>query len=321
MLSWENDKASGPRFDQYGERIAFDHDSTKAALGLGDYPFPGGSWEEYLYLSRDTQAYYDAGRLMRYDKLGFVNYLLQYRPRYAETPPLWKTPARPFHPMKNGVSQLLDYVDGLKFGDHVGLVSYDTAARWEVAVNDPAEGMVADISDRPITDDYDALDTIQRHRQAGYYQATTGLGDGVAEAHRMLSLHGRYGARPTVLMMTDGNANVSPDGWQLPGDWNWNDLTDFDGDGAADYTTDDVHKQYAFFHAREAIRAGTTVHTLSLGSGADGELMHAVAHAGGGIHIDVPGGNDAQANEALLADAFRDIAARVPPPRLMHDRD
>jgi hypothetical protein len=162
---------------------------------------------------------------------------------------------------------------------------------------------------------------IQRHRQAGYYQATTGLGDGVKKAQEMLAAHGRYGARPTILVMTDGNANVSPSGFSLPDDWNWDDLTDFDGDGTADYITDDRNKQYAFYHAREAINEGATVHTLSVGAGADGDLMNAIGHAGAGVYIDVPGGSSAEANEELLREAFRQIAARVPPPRLMIDRD
>ena len=320
VRSWKNHLAPGPQFSQYGERIVFDHETTAAGLGLPPYPFPAGGWDEYLYYVRDTQGYHDAGRLMGYDKAGFVNYLLRARPAHHETPGLWRTPAQPFHAMKEGVTQLTEYLRDLHFGDHVGLVSYDTTARREVRVNDPQAGMVADISADPITDDYAALDTIQRHRQAGYYQATTGLGDGVAEARALLAEHGRYGARPTILVMTDGNANVSPEGWSLPGDWDWNDLTDFDGDGAADYVTDDVHKQYAFFHAREGIDAGATVHTMSVGAGADGDLMHAVAHAGGGLHIDVPGGRSAADNEELLREAFRKIAARVPPPRLMLDR-
>ena len=317
--SWENTD----RFGYYGENIRFDHAATRTALGLDgvDWPFPGGSWDEYFYFVRDTGSSYQAGQLMKYGKPGLVSYILAYNPSHAETPPLWKAPAQPFHAMKEGVTQLTEYLAELQYGDHLGLVSYDTTARREDFVSDPAEGIYEDITADPITDDYDALDTIQRHRQAGYYQSTTGLGDGVAEAQAMLAEHGRYGARPTILVMTDGNANVSPDGWSLPGDWNWDDLTDFDGDGTADYVTDDVHKQYAFFHARESIDSGATVHTMSVGAGADAGLMFAVAHAGGGIHIDVPGGSNTADNEALLAEAFRKIAARVPPPRLLLDLD
>ena len=318
VASWQNDEDFWA-----GERIEFSHSTTAEALGLAGtaYPFPHGSWSEYFEYVRDTQSVHDAGHLMKYGKASFVSYLLAERPGHWETPPLWKAPAQPFHAMKEGVTQLTEYLRELQYGDHLGLVSYDTTARREVRVDDPAEGIYEDISADPITDDYAALDAIQRHRQAGYYQRTTGLGDGVDEARRMLAEHGRYGARPTILMMTDGNANVSPDGWSLPADWNWDDLTDFDGDGTADYVTEDVHKQYAFFHARENIDQGATVHTMSVGGGADRDLMYAVAHAGGGLHIDVPGGSDPAENEELLREAFRKIAARVPPPRLLLDRE
>ena len=316
--SWRNTET----FGRYGENIRFDTDATLAALGLdgADYPFPGGDWDEFVWYVSDTISAYRAGQLMKFGKPAFVSYTLGYNPTHAETPTLWKAPAQPFHAMKEGVTQLTEYLDELQYGDHLGLVSYDTTARREVRVDDPDEGIFVDISADPITDRYDLLDTIQRHRQAGYYQATTGLGDGVAEARSMLADHGRYGARPTILVMTDGNANVSPDGWSLPGDWDWDDVTDFDGDGVADYTTEDVHKQYAFFHAKENIDDGATVHTMSVGAGADRDLMHAVAHSGGGVHIDVPGGFDTATNEELLREAFRKIAARVPPPRLMLDR-
>ena len=319
VLSWRNDDW----FGQYGERLVYDTESTREALGLSGtpYPFPGGSWSDFFWYMENTNSAYNAGQLMEYSKAGLVSFTLAYHPSNNETPNLWKAPAQPFHAMKEGVTQLTEYLGSLGYGDHLGLVSYDTTARWETRVNDPANGMVADISDDPITMDYAAVNTIQRHRQAGYYQSTTGLGDGVKEAQRMLAEHGRYGARPTILVMTDGNANVSPGGFQLPDDWDWNELTDFDGDGAADYTTNDRNKQYAFYHAREAINEGATVHTLSVGAGADSDLMYAMGHAGSGVHIDVPGGNSAEENEELLREAFRQIAARVPPPRLMLDRD
>ncbi len=319
IKSWKNDNA----FGQYGERLVYDADSTLDALGLDgvSYPFPGGSWNDFLWYMENTFSAHDAGQLLKYGKPGLVSYILAYNPRHVDTPTLWKAPAQPFHAMKEGVTQLTEYLAELRYGDHLGLVSYDTTARWETSVNDPAENMVADVSGDPITLDYAAIDTIQRHRQAGYYQATTGLGDGVKEAKRMLAQHGRYGARPTILVMTDGNANVSPPGFTLPDDWDWDELTDFDGDGAADYTTGDVNKQYAFYHARESINEGATVHTLSVGAGADRDLMSAIGHAGAGVSVDVPGGGSSEENKELLREAFRQIAARVPPPRLMIDRD
>ena len=56
--------------------------------------------------------------------------------------------------------------------------------------------------------------------------------------------------------MTDGNANVKDPSWSLPAGWDWNALTDYDGDGPADYTTSDQHKLYAVGKAKEAVDLG-----------------------------------------------------------------
>ena len=118
--------------------------------------------------------------------------------------------------------------------------------------------------------------------------------------------------------MTDGNANRSPNGWSLPGDWDWSELTDYDGDGDADYTTNNKHKQYAFYEAKQAIDAGYTIHTMSVGAGADRDLMEAIANAGKGIWIDVPGGTTIIEMEDQMLDAFARIAANVPPAKLLY---
>ena len=302
----------------WSSSVRYDFDTVREHLGFEGvtYPFDGGSWDEYLTLAYTG----DLGRSHQFGRENFANYVALYRPRHTETQTLWKAPVYPFEAMKNGTSLLLDFVKELEWGDHVGLVSYDTSARWETAEYDAAEGIDVDISADPITTRYDDLDTIQRHRNGGYYQATTGIGDGISEARRMLAEHGRYGARPTILVMTDGNANVSPDDWALPDDWDWDEITDFDGDGTADYTTDDVHKQYAFYQTREAIHSDYTVHTLTVGASADAALLNAIARAAGGHHVDVPGGSSIADMEADLTAAFAEFAARVPPPRLLLDR-
>jgi hypothetical protein len=117
--------------------------------------------------------------------------------------------------------------------------------------------------------------------------------------------------------MTDGQANVYPSGWSLPSGWNWAKHTDYDGNGTADYTTTDKSKQYAFYQATLAIANGYTLHTMSVGADGDDNLLKAIAFAGGGVFIDIPAGSTvAQVQEDLL-DAFRQIAGKVPPPKLV----
>ena len=59
----------------------------------------------------------------------------------------------------------------------------------------------------------------------------------------VLDNYKRVGARPTILLMTDGNTNQMDSGSSstLPADWNWNELFDYNNDGIADYTTTSSH--------------------------------------------------------------------------------
>lgn len=299
---------------------------VKKAFGLDTvpYPYPVGSWDEYIDTTKTLGVYktnygYDVmgGYDWKYGKLTFVFYLLNMHSKYSETPALWKTSHYPFHAMKEGASLFCGYMGDLDFGDHVGLVTYDESARIETKLVEPQDGTVVDISSSPITGDYAAIDKIQRHKQAGHYASMTGIGYGLDKAIELLQKNGRYGARPTILLMTDGNANVAPSGWSKPGSWSWATLTDYDGNGSADYSTTDVNKLYAFYQAKRAIDFGYTIHTMTVGADADRDLMKAIAFAGNGEYIDVPGGSTVSSQEAGLKDAFRRIATLVPPAKLL----
>ena len=76
-------------------------------------------------------------------------------------------------------------------------------------------------------------------------------------------------------------------------------------------------KQYAFWQATEAIRYGVTVHTMSVGVYADRDLMEAIAFAGSGVWMNVPGGTTVETMESQLIEAFRQVAAQVPPAKLV----
>jgi hypothetical protein len=169
-----------------------------------------------------------------------------------------------------------------------------------------------------ITPTFADVDTIQRHKQANHYDNTTGMGYGIKEGRELIQGSARYGARPTLLVMTDGLANVGPS-FSFPGGWDWADYTDYNGDGVADYSTGDKYKMYAFYEAVQAANAGITVHTLSVGTGADQGLMKAIAFAGGGIWINVPGGTSISQMESEMLQAFGEIAAKVPPPKLVYE--
>jgi len=294
--------------------------NVQVCFGLDNtpYPYPSGSWNDYIDHVRWSSPIENADYRKKYGGVTFVDYLLEKRQRNHQTPDLWKTPHYPFHAMKNGMSLFLGFLDELEFGDHVGLVTYDSSARIEKKVKNENNVTVADLGNDWISDNYTAVDTIQRRKQAGHYDIYTGLGYGIETGIELLDEHARPGSRPTLLVMTDGNANRSPSGWSLPRNWDWDELTDYDGDGRANYTSNDRHKQYAFYQAKQAIDKGYTVHTLSVGAGADRDLMRAIAFAGHGEWINVPGGTTIAEIEEQMLDAFARIAANVPPAKLLH---
>ena len=252
-----------------------------------------------------------------------IGYLEDYRESYAESEDLWRTSHYPFASVKNGATMFCDFLGDLNYGDQLGYVSYATTARWETSLNQ--DGYSVNLGSNPLTDDYQKINLLQRHMQAGHYTSTTAIGDGILKAREMLfgngstSGHLRDGARPTLVLMTDGLANEAPNNWSAPSSFKWSDYTDFDGNGSSDYSTNDVNKKYAFYQAMEAYKKGAVIHTMSVGDGADTDFMKAIARATGGEYINVPGGRDAIDMEDDLLEAFRKIASMVPPSKLVYD--
>jgi len=262
----------------------------------------------------------------RYGYRTLMDYLQQNREDPSESEDLWRTPHYPFHAVKNGATLFLNFLEELDFGDEVGYVAY---GQWAVQQKTHHDGEVdIDIAANPITPDYDTIDTMQRRHQAGEYNGWTAMGDGILKARELLvgvasnpNDHGytRYGARPTMIVMTDGQTNQKPSGWSMPSGFNWSDWTDYDGDGTANYSTTDANKKYAFWEATEAIKRGITIHTLAVGNDADQNLMKAIAFAGGGVFISVPGGSSVAEMESQLIAAFSQIGAKVPPAQLVYE--
>ena len=279
-------------------------------------------WKGYISYTKNLSGPYKK----KYGYRTLLSYLQNSRPRSYQSEDLWRTSHYPFHAVKEGTTLFLDFLGDLDFGDEVGLVSYATWAEWE---DEHYDGEISvDISDNPISATYETIDTIQRRHQAGHYDSRTGMGDGILKGREMLvgsagdssdTGHARYGARPTLIVMTDGLANERKSGWSLPGDFSWSDWTDYDGDGNADYSTSDSNKQYAFWEATQAIDRGITIHTMAVGQNADTNLMRAIAFAGDGVFISVPGGSTVEELESQMLDAFSEIAAKVPPAKLVYE--
>jgi hypothetical protein len=278
-----------------------------------------GSWDSFISYCKSNSQVNSAGYKKKYGKLNFVNYLLTDQGKNYETPDLWKTPHYPFHAIKQGATLFTEFLDELAFDDRLGLVTYDESSRVEKVLNE--EDASVDITNEPITADFEKIDIIQRHKQASHYGEYTAIGYGVKDARTLLNGYARAGATKTVILMTDGLANRKPSGWSLPAGFSWKNYTDYDGDGNANYTATDSNVQYAFWEATEAIKAGATIHTISVGAGSDDALLQAIAFAGGGVFVDVPGGTSTADMEAQLLAAFAQIAAKLPPPKLVYSEE
>jgi hypothetical protein len=286
-------------------------------------------WTKYVdfvknHPKTEYRKYYGYRTLMDYLQQKAISSFTP-RDRYTSED-MWRTPHQPLNAVKKGASLFLAFLDDLDFGDEVGLVGY---GEWGEQIDSLNDGDASvDVSNDPITPSFGLIDVMQNHHQAGEFNGQTNMGDGILKAREMLVGNAsdpnddgfsRYGARPTLVLMTDGLANRRPSSWSLPANFHWEDWTDFNGDGSADYTTSDNYKRYAFWEATEAIKRGITIHTIAVGADADRDMLEAIAKASGGVYIDVPGGSTVEEVEEQLSSAFSQIAAKVPAAQLLYE--
>ena len=285
-------------------------------LDLPTYPWgSSGSWTEFFNHCKTDGTINSAGHRYKFGGACLVNYLLKNEYTYTSCNDLWRTSHYPFHSCKQGALLFCDFLEDLGFGDEVGAVCFDTGARRETGLD--YDGYSIDLSSNPVCNDFENVRQIIRHRQAAHYMGNTNIGAGIYQGRMLLDESKRPGTRPTLLILTDGEPTAQDSGWTFPSNWNWNTLFDYDGDGSANYTTTDSNAKYGLMRAKEAVDAGYTIHTMTVGLGGDPAYMEAIAHLGGGITITVPGNQTVEQMEADILVAFNKIAAFVPPARLV----
>ena len=256
--------------------LSSDNTSTiKRQLGLSNtpYPYPGGSWNDYIRYVRTSGNVNRAGYRKRYGYMTLVNYWLERQPRYNQTPDLWQTRQQPITAVKDSLQVFLAYLQEAETNDRVGLAVY-TAADGTATL------------ESPLTADYQSIEDTSRQRQAGHYDVYTNIGAGIKEAREELERNGRPSSKRMILLMTDGIANRPSD------------------------TT--TARAYVRSQAQLAADSRLPIVTVSLGAGADTALMQEVADMTSGVHFNIPGGQTVAEYEEDLKDVFRAVAADRP---------
>lgn len=321
-----------------GDYVPFPQEG-KDSDGLKGKPSQSESetlWKGFINYVKDDSDINRGGYRKDYGYRSLMHYLVENRDHNDKSEDLWRVPIYPHHAMKEGVTMLATFLDNLGYGDQMGLITYATTARRETGSDADGVDTVVDLGDEHLTSNVLDIDAIQRQKQPGHYNRSTGIGYGLEEAKDLLDEQGRHGAQKAILLMTDGQSNQYPSGFgtgSLPAGWDWDDVTDFDGDGQADvefesgYTgggnNDGNWKAalHSFVRAKEAADAGYVVHTISMGSGADTGLMQAIANYSGGEYVHIASGSSNEEMEEDLEAAFAVLAGQVPPSRLVIDEN
>lgn len=197
----------------------------------------------------------------RYGLKSFTHYLLNRRPTHAETPELSNTPAQPMQAVKDAVSHLVTVVTDLQTDDQMSLEIYAETARHEV----------------DLTNDYSQVSDRLNAMQAGHYDLWTNMGGGITRGiEELTSERARPTARKVIFLLTDGKANVTEDGHV--GD-------EYGG------------QQYALQEAQAAVDQGIMIFAVSVGYGADTDIMEQIADIGGGVHFHASGSIDQYADQ------------------------
>lgn len=238
------------------------------------YPYPGGSWSEYVDYVQTDGYVAAAGYQNCYGYMTWINYMLAYQNTHADTPPLYGVSEQPVTALKDAVDVFLSYLTANSTDDRVSLSIYtysDSTA----------------ILEQSLTKTYSSISSICRNRQAGHYIGGTNISAGMNKGRIDLQNNGRSGALKMMVLMTDGVVNL-PTG-------------NTNSDKAAVIT-----------EANACAAAKIPVVCISVGALADTDLMQQVADITGGVAFVVPGGQPISAVQSQLQAVFAQVAADRP---------
>lgn len=255
-----------------GEQFDFTAANIKTALGLTTpYPYPGGSWDEYIQaVQSSSNNIKAAGYRDMYGYMTWLEYLQTQRWSYADTPDLWKTSEQPVGSMKDAVGLFTDYLVKMEAEDYVGLSIYTHT------------NSAGAILEHGLSKNLAQVKSTTQQRQAGHYKPGTNISAGMKIGRDELVAHSRPRAARLMVLMTDGIPNEP---------------------GSTSTATAAVITE-----ANAAKTDKIKILTISLGASADKALMQQVADITGGEHFNVPGGSSIAAVQDQLEIVFRKIA-------------
>ncbi len=248
-----------------------------------DYPFDSGSWSNYIdyvrnnsYMTREYSTSYpdrngDSRLRYRYGIKTVLNYILENKPSHSQTPELADCPVQPMQAVKDAVRELIDMLVELDTNDLVSLEGYDRYGRH---LEDLIDG----------TSDYDTIVPKMDSMQGGHYDGYTNIGDGIQEAIYTLTNDSSEGrpdlardvSRKVIFLLTDGNANTNEN---------------HQASTTNSYILASA-RAWALNRAQAAADLGMNIFTVSVGAGADTDLMDDIASIGGGSHFQASGSID-----------------------------
>ncbi|MEA3310423.1 MAG: vWA domain-containing protein [Chloroflexota bacterium] len=178
--------------------------------------------------------------------------------------------------------------------DQIGYIYYSSSAsirselqcvrRTDISLNqcvqgyNAAAGVSSDVIENTVIAALDAT------RAGGNTNIADGIKDGIDVLSNKSGHYGRPGAAPIMILMTDGVANISPNSTCYAQDyWPHNE-----GDSSSEQRGKDCVVYYASKSANSARNNGIVIYTITLGAGADIELMEYVAEETGGLHRHAP---------------------------------
>lgn len=233
---------------------------------LVDYPFDSGSWSHYVYsyVRSTSTKMYRANSNFRY-RFGlktFINYLLEKKPGYDQTPELAGTPHQPMEAVQNAVEHMMNTIKALDSEDQVSLEVYGYTVKHEVGLGSShasADPGATGVETHNYPTNHDAVAGRLKELQAGHYDNYTNMGGGIARAIETLTgANARPEARKVMIVLTDGDANVDESG----------NITSSGG------------RNYARAQAGAAAAAKIKIYTVSVSSSAATEFMQELADIG-----------------------------------------